>query len=63
MGGYRWRGDDGEERAEEAERELAAIREEAAKRTGWVPEMTEMVGWGALDPDYVRLAERRDSGR
>ena len=43
---------------EEAQRRLAAIRAEAARRTGWKPWMTAKVGWGGLGRDYVAIAEK-----
>lgn len=61
-GGYTWKGED-EAREIAVGKQLKAIREEAKRRTGWEEWMTEEVGWGALDPDFVRLSERRDSGR
>jgi hypothetical protein len=43
-------GDDRQVRELKAAAELASIRAEAARRTGWEPWMTEEVGFGDSEP-------------
>jgi hypothetical protein len=54
---------DAQRREEQAGLAMAAIRAEAAARTGWEPWMTDEAGWGALGEGWAEQMEALDERR
>lgn len=63
LGGVTGSRADAQRREAEAETRLAAIRAQAAARTGWQPWMTEEAGWGGLGEGYAEILEAQDARR